>query len=69
MHAHAHVQAFWSIFGFFDVGEFASSPGASIFGPALLFFYLFFVATPVMNLLIAMFSGACMPYACTCHPS
>ena len=49
-------QPFWSVFGDFDIVEMSSSPGASFLAPAFLFFYLFFVALPGVNLLIAMFS-------------
>ena len=39
----------------------ASSPGSAFITPALLYVYLFFVAMPIVNLLIAMFSEVRSP--------
>ena len=51
-----HCVSHRSIFGYFDVGEFSASPSAAFVTPLLLYVYLFAVAMPVINLLIAMFS-------------
>ena len=49
-------QSFWSVFGYFDVAELSSSPSAAFLTPAFFYVYLYFVALPIVNLLIAMFS-------------
>jgi hypothetical protein len=50
----AFWQPVWALFGFFDVGEFSSSPSATFMSPVILFLFLFFVVLPFINLFIAL---------------
>ncbi len=49
-------QAMYGLFGAFDGIGLASAPGAALVTPLVLYIYLFLVALPIVNLLIAVFS-------------
>lgn len=52
----AFFLPFWALYGFFEPGELAATPGSSSIAPLVLWVYLMVALVLFVNLLIAMFN-------------